>query len=224
MAAPIITIEVIADITCPWCYLGARRLAKAIPLADNVEVKLEWKPFMLDPSLPESANPYQAYIRQRLGSQDAVDEAERNLIGLGENEGIEFDFEAIKMAPNTLDAHRVIYWAGQDKEGVQTALTTTLFSLYFEQGQNISNHDVLINAAADTGMRADVVEKLLVTDIDRDTIKKDTTHASAIGITGVPSFIINRKYVVMGAQSADVLADMIGQIAAGFEPGSAEDR
>lgn len=224
MTKPLIYIDIVSDLVCPWCYLGRKRLFKALDSLAGVDTQLNWKPFQLNPQMPIGGKPYQLHMKSILGSQSAVDEAEKTLSELGEIDGIMFDFEAIQIAPNTLDAHRVVYWASQDANGIQDKLVAELFSRYFEQGQNIGEHAVLVDAAAAVGMRADVVEKLLQTAIDRDTITQDIMTASNIGVRGVPCFILDQKFVIMGAQPTEVLADAIQQIADGFEPGTAEDR
>lgn len=217
-------VDVVSDIVCPWCFLGRKRLLKAVNALKEQKIILRWKPFQLNPEMPQSGKPYQAHMKTALGSKNAVDEAERALVALGEDEDIAFDFEAIKIAPNTLNTHRVIYWAEQDAPGTQDKLVGELFSRYFEQGQDISSIDVLVDAANISGMRGDVIGKLLQADIDKDTIQQDIAMARKIGVQGVACFIIDQKFVVMGAQPTDVLIDVIQQTANGFELGTAEDR
>lgn len=219
-----IYINMISDLVCPWCFIGHNRLIKAIKSLPEIEINLRWTPFQLYPDLPAEGVPYQLHMKKVLGSQSAIDETERTLIELGKQEEIEFDFASIKTEPNSLDAQRVVYWAAQDKERTQDKLIVELFSRFFEQGQNIGDHAVLVEAAGKAGMRSDVVEKLLQTPIDKDTVKQDCAHAYHIGVRGIPCFIIDQKYVVMGAQPVEVLTDAIEQIADGFEPGSAQDR
>lgn len=224
MSLPTIYINMISDLVCPWCFIGRKRLLSAIKSLPEINIKLRWTPFQLYPNMKPEGVPYSLHMKKILGSQDAVDETERTLIDLGKQEDIEFDFSAITKEPNSLDAHRVVYWAAQDKEKTQEKLIDELFSRFFEQGQNIGDRAVLVDAAKSIGMRGDVVDKLLQTSIDKDTIKQDSAHSYYIGIRGVPSFILDQKYVVMGAQPTEVLADTIEQIADGFEPGSSEDR
>lgn len=224
VSLPTIYINMISDLVCPWCFIGRKRLLSAIKSLPEINIKLRWTPFQLYPNMKPEGVPYSLHMKKILGSQDAVDETERTLIDLGKQEDIEFDFSAITKEPNSLDAHRVVYWAAQDKEKTQEKLIDELFSRFFEQGQNIGDRAVLVDAAKSIGMRGDVVDKLLQTSIDKDTIKQDSAHSYYIGIRGVPSFILDQKYVVMGAQPTEVLADTIEQIADGFEPGSSEDR
>jgi predicted DsbA family dithiol-disulfide isomerase len=219
-----ITIDVVSDVVCPWCFLGRKRLENALAMLPEVEAEIRWRPFQLDPTLPPQGKDRGAYMREKFGNGSKIDDVHKQLTGLGDENGIVFDFEAITRAPNTLDAHRVIHWAAQAAPDTQNKLVGTLFSLYFEQGQDIGDHEVLVDAAASVGMDAAVVARLLESDADKATIREEIDTANRIGVRGVPCFIIDQKYAVMGAQTADVLADAIRQTAEGFEPGIAEDR
>lgn len=224
MANKLVPIDIIADLVCPWCFIGRKRLLDAIAILIDIDIRLNWKPFQLAPDIPPQGKPYKTYLKSVFGDQDMIDRNERELIKLGEGVGIEFDFGAIETAPNTLNAHRTIYWAAQDQLGVQDKLVAELYSRFFEQGQDIGSASVIVDAAKSSGMRADVVEKLLATDIDRETIINDCRRAQTIGVRGVPCFIIDNKYAIMGAQNSEILADAIRQAADGFEPGLIDDR
>ncbi|MFK3667512.1 DsbA family oxidoreductase [Ochrobactrum teleogrylli] len=219
-----ITIDVVSDVVCPWCFLGRKRLENALAMLPDVEAEIRWRPFQLDPTLPPQGKDRQAYMREKFSNGSKIDDIHKQLTELGEENGIVFDFEAITRAPNTLDAHRLIHWAAQAAPDTQNKLVGTLFSLYFEQGQDIGDHEVLIDAAASVSMDAAVVARLLQSDADKATIREEIDTANRIGVRGVPCFIIDQKYAVMGAQNADVLADAIRQTAEGFEPGISEDR
>ncbi|EFM55639.1 DsbA family oxidoreductase [Brucella inopinata] len=219
-----ITIDVVSDVVCPWCFLGRKRLEAALVSLPDVEAETRWRPFQLDPTLPPHGKDRQTYLREKFGTSSKIDDSHRQLRALGEEYGIVFDFDAIIRAPNTLDAHRVIHWAAQAAPDTQDRMVGMLFSLYFEQGQDIGNHEVLVDAAASVSMDAEVVARLLQSKADKDTIRDEIATANRIGVRGVPCFIIDQKYAVMGAQTPDVLADAIRQTAEGFEPGIAEDR
>ncbi|WP_420961774.1 DsbA family oxidoreductase [Brucella sp. IR073] len=219
-----ITIDVVSDVVCPWCYLGRKRLERALALLPDLDVTVRWRPFQLDPSIPPAGKDRKAYMKDKFGNQSRIDEIHDQLIKLGEEDGIEFDFDAIEVMPNTLDAHRVIQWASQAGPGTQDLVVGKLFSFYFEQGLNIGDHEVLVDAASACGMDGQIVASLLSTDADRESVKQEIETAHRIGVRGVPCFIIEQKYALMGAQTAEVLADAIAQAADGFEPGLAEDR
>lgn len=224
MIARKITIDVVSDVVCPWCFLGRKRLEQALATVPDVDAEVRWRPYQLDPTLPPQGKDRQAYMREKFGNGSKIDDIHRQLTELGEENGIVFDFEAITRAPNTLDAHRLIHWAAQAAPGTQDKLVGTLFSLYFEQGQDIGDHEVLVDAAASVGMDGAVVARLLQSEADKATIREEIDTANRIGVRGVPCFIIDQKFAVMGAQTPDVLADAIQQTAEGFEPGIAEDR
>lgn len=208
-----IAIDVVSDVVCPWCYMGSKRLEAALQSLPDVSADVRWRPFQLDPTIPEGGTERKAYMIAKFGSHERVADAHANLSELGKAEGIAFDFEAIKVAPNTLDAHRVIRWASQAGPGVQSAVVQQLFSLFFEQGVDIGDRQVLIDAAGASGMDQSIVEALLPTDADKANVGKEIETAGQLGIRGVPCFIIDGKYAVMGAQSAEVLADAIRKAA-----------
>ena len=145
-----------------------------------------------------------------------------NVEPIGEAEGIDFAFDAIKVSPNTLDAHRVIRWAGTAGGDVQNRLARRLFKLYFEEGANIGDHAVLIEAARESGMDVAVVETLLPTDADVEAVRTEIATAQRMGVRGVPCFLIEGKYAVMGAQESSVIADAIRQVAAAKARGELE--
>ncbi|SFP56310.1 Predicted dithiol-disulfide isomerase, DsbA family [Mesorhizobium sp. NFR06] len=208
-----ITVDVVSDVVCPWCFIGQKRLDKAIAAASDVEVHVRWRPFQLDATIPPGGMDRRQYMLGKFGSEERVRQIHARIEPLGEAEGISFAFGAIKVAPNTLDAHRVIRWAGAAGEGVQNRLVRRLFQLNFEEGANLGDHAVLAQAAGAAGMDASVVETLLPTDADVEAVRNEIATASRMGITGVPCFLLEGKYAVMGAQDADTLADAIRQVA-----------
>lgn len=214
-ASASVTIDVVSDVVCPWCFIGSKRLEKAaIAAAGTVEAHVSWRPFQLDPGIPAQGLDRRDYMLSKFGSEDRIREIHARIEPLGAAEGIAFDFDAITVSPNTLDAHRLIRWAAANGEDVQGRLVRLLFSLYFEQGRNIGDHAVLIAAAREAGMDAAVVETLLPTDADTEAVRNEIATASRMGVTGVPCFLLERRYAVMGAQDTDTLADAIRQVAA----------
>ena len=163
-----------------------------------------------------------AYMLAKFGSEERLREMHARIVPLGEAEGIHFDFDAIKVSPNTLDAHRVIRWAGTAGNAAQNRLVRNLFQLYFEKGVNIGSHEALVDAARDAGLDVPVVEALLSGDADREAVSEEVVTASRMGITGVPCFLLESKYAVMGAQDAATMADAISQVAAAKARGELE--
>ncbi|WP_027142693.1 DsbA family protein [Mesorhizobium sp. WSM3626] len=217
-----ITVDVVSDVVCPWCFIGQKRLDKAVAAAGDVEVHIRWRPFQLDPTIPPQGKDRHEYMLAKFGSDERISEIHARIEPLGEAEGISFAFDAIKVAPNTLDAHRLIRWAGAAGEDVQNRLVRRLFQLNFEEGVNIGDHTVLVEAARKAGMDASVVETLLPSDADVEAVRTEIATASRMGITGVPCFLLEGKYAVMGAQDADTLADAIRQVAAAKGRGELE--
>jgi predicted DsbA family dithiol-disulfide isomerase len=210
---PSITIDVVSDVVCPWCYLGQKRLDRAIAATPQVDVAVNWRPYQLDPTIPAGGVDRQKYMLAKFGDPSRIAQAHERLVSLGAAEGIDFAFEAIKVAPNTLDAHRVIRWAGAAGNGAQDRVVRRLFKLNFEDGANIGDASVLADAAAEAGMDAAVVTTLLPSGADVDAVKAEIATAARMGITGVPCFLLEGRYAVMGAQDAEVLADAIRRVA-----------
>ncbi|BAB48088.1 MULTISPECIES: DsbA family oxidoreductase [Mesorhizobium] len=209
-----VTVDVVSDVVCPWCFIGQKRLDKAVAAAGDVDVHIRWRPFQLDPTIPPQGKDRREYMLAKFGSDERIREIHARIEPLGEAEGISFAFDAIKVAPNTLDAHRLIRWAGAAGEAVQNRLVRRLFQLNFEEGVNIGDHAVLVEAAREAGMDASVVATLLPTDADVEAVRTEIATASRMGISGVPCFLLEGKYAVMGAQDVDTLADAIRQVAA----------
>jgi predicted DsbA family dithiol-disulfide isomerase len=217
-----LSIDVVSDVVCPWCFLGQMRLDKAIAAAPEVNVSVAWRPFQLDPTIPAEGMDRKAYMLAKFGGEERLREAHARLEELGNAEGIDYDFGAITVSPNTLDAHRVIRWAGAAGSDVQGEVVRRLFKLYFEEGADIGDHSVLAGAAREAGMDAAVVESLLSSDADSHAVTTEVATASRMGITGVPCFLFEGKYAVMGAQDVSTLTDAIRQIAAAKAKGELE--
>ncbi len=209
-----ITIDVVSDVMCPWCHIGQKRLEKAVKEAAEVPVDIRWRPFQLDPTLPPEGRDRRQYLRDKFGGSQAATAAYERIRAAGANEGIPFAFDKIEVAPNTLDAHRVIRWAATAGDGVQSAVARRLFQVYFEEGGNIGDHQVLVDAAREAGMDAALVESLLATDADRDAVEQEIMTAQQMGVRGVPCFLLEGRYAVMGAQDSAVLVEAIRSVSA----------
>jgi predicted DsbA family dithiol-disulfide isomerase len=207
-----INVDVVSDVVCPWCFIGKRRLERAIEGLSDIDVDVRWRPFQLDPTIPPGGMDRHEYMVRKFGSEERVKQIHANIMPLGEAEGIQFNFDAIKVAANTLDAHRLIRWAGSDG-GIQNRLVTRLFAMNFEEGKDVGDHAILAEAARESGMDASVVESLLPTDADISAVQNEIATASRMGIRGVPCFLLEGRYAVMGAQDAEVLADALRQVA-----------
>jgi predicted DsbA family dithiol-disulfide isomerase len=211
-----VVVEVVSDVVCPWCFIGKRRLEKALALVPDVPVEVRWLPFQLDPTVPPEGMERGAYLKRRFGSAEEIARIYAPVEAAGVAEGIAFAFDRITRSPNTIDAHRVIRWAGV--EGVQDAVVERLFRLYFLEGGDLTRPDVLTGAAAEAGMDAGVTARLLATDADRETVAAEANQGRAIGIEGVPAFLIARRYAVLGAREPEVIAGAIARASSESSP------
>lgn len=208
-------IDIVSDVMCPWCFIGKKRFEKALrALGGEIDVEVHWRPFQLDPTLPREGKDRDTYLAEKFGGIERARELYRNIEEAGAGEGIPFRFDTIAVSPNTLDAHRLIRWAQNAGEGVQARVVERLFELFFLEGTNIADHSVLIDVAREAGMDAAIVGSLLASDADRVAVQEEIATAQRMGVTGVPCFILENKYAVMGAQDAETIADAIRQVGA----------
>ena len=209
-AAEPLTIDVVSDVVCPWCFLGKRRLEAAIHApGDGAVIAVRWRPFQLDPSIPAGGMDRRAYMKAKFNDDARLAAVHDRLTELGKDVGIAYDFDRIERTPNTLDAHRLIRWATVG--GRQDAVVDRLFRLYFEEGRDIGDRKLLIEVARESGMDFEIVEKLYADGDDVDSVQAEIAQAQAIGVTGVPFFIFASRFGVPGAQDADVLATAIAK-------------
>lgn len=209
-----INVDVVSDVMCPWCYVGKRRLETALAdLPNDIQVDVHWRPFQLDSTLPKEGKDRQQYLSEKFGGTDRAREFYGTIADAGHAENIPFDFDAIAVSPNTLDAHRLIRWSATEAPGVQDRLVEALFRAYFVQGKHIGDNTVLLEAAEEAGMDGAVAETLLLGDADRTEVETEIETARKMGVTGVPCFILDNKYAVMGAQPAEVLSNAILEVA-----------
>lgn len=208
-----ITIDLVSDVVCPWCYLGKARLELALAdVQDTVSVDINWRPYQLNPDYPPEGVDQQVELAKKLGKEN-MDRAHAQLTALGAEVGIKFDFAAIKVGPNTLDAHRLIHWAGQENRETQGRVVDLLFKANFEQGRNIGDPSVLLDIAVEAGLTRDVVASLLSGDADVEHVLAEVDAAKQMGVNGVPFFIFDQQYAVSGAQPPEELANALREIA-----------
>ncbi len=214
-------LEIISDPVCPWCYIGAANLMRATAGRSPETFTLRWRPYQLNPELPAEGVDRAEYLNAKFGGPEAVAGIHARLEAAAAAAGLRIDFAAIRRAPNTLDAHRLIHWA--EAEGVQTAVKMALFRRYFEAGEDISDPAVLRSVAEEAGMDGAVAERLLAGDADREAVRAEAEAARAMGVTGVPTFILGGQYVVVGAQPPETwirIADDLDAAAASGQAGA----
>lgn len=195
-------IDIISDTICPWCYIGKRKLERALADLPEVTVEIDWRPFQLNPHMPSEGMARDAYLNAKFGGADRASQIYAAITEAGRANGIDFAFDRVRRTPSTLDSHRLIRWAGS--AGRQDAVVEILFRRYFAEGADIGDHAVLVATAREAGMDADLVADRLGKEADIELIRRDDAMARQMGINGVPCFIIDRKYAVSGAQDAPV--------------------
>ncbi len=206
-----LTIEVVSDIVCPWCFIGKRRLEQAIELVraeyPDFRPELRWQPFFLNPDTPPQGEPYQPFLIQKFGGREQMEAIFQRVRDVGAPLGIDYRFEKIEVRANTLDAHRLIHRAQQ--QGDATALVERLFAGQFERGENVSDRNVLADIAAECGDDRAAVLAYLDSDQDVALIKAMERESRGWGVTAVPTFIFARKLGIQGAEAPAALADAI---------------
>lgn len=197
-------IDVVSDVVCPWCYIGKKRLEKAIALTPELRVSVGWQPFQLDPTVPEGGVDRREYMERKFGSGEKIAGIHAHITAEGEKEGIAFRFDLIRRTPNTMDAHRLIGWAAP--AGVQDTLVEALFAGFFIEGRDIGDHAVLADIAGACGMDGATVAARLASDEDADMVRQTVARAREFGVTGVPCFILAERLALPGAQDPETIA------------------
>ena len=205
-------IDFISDTVCPWCFIGKRRLGRAMAMRPAISFDVRFRPYRLDPSVPKGGLEREAYMAAKFGKNGGVEEAQKIIAVEGAKEGIEFDFAAIRRAPNTLDSHRLIRWAALT--GAQDEVVERLFAAYFENGEDIGDIRVLADIADLCGMDGVEVAEMLESDTDRALVEREDQIAREMGVTGVPAMIFGGKLAVSGAREPEMLAVVIDRVAA----------
>lgn len=196
-------IDVIADLACPWCLLGKRRLDLALHAVLGPSL-VRWYPFQLNPEMPASGMGFEAYLESKFGDAKTVQPGLDRLIDTGRDYGIHFRFDRIERVPNTLDAHRVLQLAARE-EAPASELAEVIMRSFFEDGDDISDPSVLESHGKSIGLKASDIKAILDDESSRDIVLGQEAHVRKSGVTGVPNFLINKRLFVSGAQPTDVL-------------------
>ena len=213
-------IDIVSDVVCPWCYIGKRRIEDALALVPDVPVEVQWRPFFLNPWVPREGISRDDYLSTKFGSVEAYKNIAGRVVDAAKEEGLLYRPDLVKRQPNTIDCHRLIHWA--EATGKAAEMKQRLMELYFRDGGDLTDTEVLVQAAADCGLDADDVRRRLATDEDVALVSGDAQEASDKGISGVPTFVFAQKYAVSGAQPADMLARAIRQVSEEINAQAAE--
>ena len=215
-----LTIDVVSDVVCPWCYIGKRRIEEALKLVPDVPVEVNFRPFFLNPWVPREGISREQYLTTKFGSVEAYKGIAGRVVAAAAQEGLSYHPELVARQPNTIDCHRLIRWAGDI--GKAPEMKQRLMELYFRDGGDLTDVNVLVQAAADCGLDADVVRKMLATDQDVELVSAQAQEAAEKGILGVPTYVFAQKYAVSGAQDPQMLARAIRQVSAEVNAAAAE--
>lgn len=207
-----VKLDILSDPICPWCLIGKAQLDQALKNRPGHPFVIEWHPFQLNPDMPPDGMDRQNYLVAKFGSRNDAARVYARIAEAAEAAGVNIDFEGIKRTPNTLNAHRLIHWAGIEHR--QTLVVAALFRAYFEGGRDIGADDVLTDIAREAGLDGTMVHRLLSGDADIEDIRARDTHARDRGVTGVPTFVVGNRHVLPGAQPSELWEKAIDEIAA----------
>ncbi len=197
-----LAVDVISDVICPWCYIGKRRLEKAVAALGG-PVKVRWLPFQLNLTMPKEGVSRREYRTRKFGSWERSQELDARVFAVGQAEGIPFAFDRIERTPNTLDAHRLIGLA--EKQGVQDAVVEALFRAYFTEGRDISSRQTLLDVVAKAGLDRHEAGAMLNSDDGLEPIKETDALARRFRVEGMPFFVVNGTFTLSGAQQPDAI-------------------
>ncbi len=212
-------LDIVSDTICPWCFIGKRRLERALAGRPDLKLDIRWRAFQLNPTMPAGGMDRATYVSTKFGGEDKAKAIYQRIAEAGSGEGIDFNFAAIKRTPNTLDSHRLIRWAGSADK--QDQVVEALFRRYFLEGEDIGDHAVLTDTAREAGMDTNLVTQLLADGSDLELIRSEDETAREMGISGVPCFLIGEKYAVSGAQDASVFHQVFDMLARGDQTATA---
>ncbi len=208
-----VRLDVVSDVICPWCYIGKRRLEKALAeLQPEFDVQVSWLPFQLNPDMPAEGVPRAEYRRAKFGSLEESQALDARVAGEARGEGLEFAFERMQRTPNTFLAHRLIDLA--QREGCGEAVVEAVFHAYFLEARDTGDREVLLGIAAAAGLQREAVEAALADEAGAARLAGEERSMRELGISGVPFFIIDRRFGVSGAQPPEALVDAVRQAAA----------
>ena len=196
-----VSFEIFSDPICPWCLIGKTWFDRALEACPDQDFEIIWKPFQLNPDMPISGMPRIEYLDKKFGGRQQAMTAYKPILESSIHHKIGINFEDIKRTPNTLDAHRLIYWA--KTKGMQSRIVSALFKAYFKDGRDIGDKSVLADIGTSSELNHDLLIHLLNSEKDKKVIQDLDRSARKIGITGVPMFIVDKTYAISGAQKTD---------------------
>jgi predicted DsbA family dithiol-disulfide isomerase len=200
-------IEIVYDLVCPWCFLGARRLMRTLRRRPDLLFELTWRPFLLNPDMPRVGMARPDYVVRKFGGEDRARRLYTSIAEIGRAEGVPFRFDRIRRTPSSVDAHRLVRYAG--RFGRADEMVETLFSAHFTDGRDIGDPGVLLDIAQACGLEAAPVRRFLASDAEADAVHADNLRAHRLGINGVPCFVIAGRHAIAGAQEPEVIERLL---------------
>lgn len=202
-----LTVEVVHDLVCPWCFLGTRRLMRTLRRRPDLLIDLIWRPFLLNPDMPRGGMPRPEYVVRKFGGEDRARRLYASIGEIGRNEGVLFRFDRIRRTPSSLDAHRLVKFAA--RQGRADALVEALFSAHFTDGLDIGNAASLALIAGACGLDRAAVRAFLASEQEADAVHADNLRAHRLGINGVPCFVVAGCHAIAGAQEPEVIERLL---------------
>lgn len=206
-----LVIDVVSDVVCPWCLIGKSRIEKAVALRPDIKTELRWNPYFLNDWIPRDGISREEYLTRKFGSVERYKEIAQRISQAAADEGLSYQLDKISRQPNTIDCHRLILWSANT--GDPARMKQRLMEMYFAEGADLTDREVLVRAAVDCGMDGDLTRRLLDSNADVGRVTQAAEQAKDAGIQGVPFFIFGGLLAVSGAQSPEYLADAIGRAA-----------
>lgn len=202
-----LSVEIVHDLVCPWCYLGVRRLIRTLRRRPDLLFDLSWRPFLLNPDMPRAGMSRLDYVIRKFGGDDRARRLYSSITEIGRTEGVDFRFDRIGMTPSSVDAHRLVRWAA--RFGRAGEMVEALFAAYFADGRDIGNGGVLVAVAASCGLDAGAARSFLLSDEEVEAVHADNLRAHRLGINGVPCFVVAGRHAIAGAQEPEVIERLL---------------
>jgi predicted DsbA family dithiol-disulfide isomerase len=202
-----LSIEVVHDLVCPWCYLGTRRLMRTIRRRPDLMVELTWRPFLLNPDMPRLGMVRSDYVARKFGGEDRARRLYNSIAEIGRAEGVQFRFDRIRRTPSSVDAHRLVRWAA--RFGRADGVVEALFAAHFVDGRDIGEISVLVAIATSCGLVPASARAMLMSNAEVDGVHADNLRAHRLGINGVPCFVIGGRHAIAGAQEPEVIERLL---------------
>jgi predicted DsbA family dithiol-disulfide isomerase len=212
---PFVSVDVISDVICPWCYIGKRKLEAVIASFPSLDVHIRWRPYQLDPNIPPDGLDRYEWLERKLG-RDRIEPVHAEIAAIGREVGLNFAFEKIRRAPNTIDAHRLVRLAKIG--GIQNKVVERLFKGYFVEGLDVGNRRVLVELGCEAGLDRETLENLFGQRDDIQSVKEELATTRRLGISGVPFYIFGEDIVVPGVPSKEVFAAALAKACEAASP------